>query len=272
MKPFVVESPCSESWNEMRQVAGAARHCASCRKAVFDLSAMTEQQIRGLVSLTDGDFCGRQIIRDGAIVVAPEPVPMRSAWPWRMVTRGAVVAGALASAACEGAATAAPGPTPIVIADRGGDPVPDRPVTPPPTPPIAPAENPDLIMAGGMAPPRAQVNSAVYFARGKSAVQRASASILDDIAATLAANPWIDRIAVVGHASVDDGPAARAEGLAKARAEAVRAYLVKRGIDANRLVVASRAAREPFDPGHGADANAKNRRVEVRMCQGDECP
>jgi len=55
--------------------------------------------------------------------------------------------------------------------------------------------------------------------------------------------------------------------LGQKRAEAVKAYLVKMGIDGNRIQTTSFGKEVPVDPGHGEEAWAKNRRVHFRIDQ-----
>ena len=52
--------------------------------------------------------------------------------------------------------------------------------------------------------------------------------------------------------------------IARKRAEAVKAYLVKeRGIEESRITTRSAGATKPLDTGKDAAARARNRRVDV---------
>lgn len=65
-----VANPCNARWEDM---AGdeRARFCGSCRKHVFNLSAMTRPEIQDLVVRTEGKFCGRFYRRsDGRMLTA----------------------------------------------------------------------------------------------------------------------------------------------------------------------------------------------------------
>jgi len=55
--------------------------------------------------------------------------------------------------------------------------------------------------------------------------------------------------------------------LGQKRAEAVKAYLVKMGIDSGRIRTISFGAEVPVDPGHTEDAWAKNRRAHFKIDQ-----
>ena len=62
-----VESPCSESWDEMRG-SEQIRFCSHCAKDVHNLSEMTRKQARRIVAAANGNICVRYIRRpDGRI-------------------------------------------------------------------------------------------------------------------------------------------------------------------------------------------------------------
>jgi outer membrane protein OmpA-like peptidoglycan-associated protein len=109
----------------------------------------------------------------------------------------------------------------------------------------------------------------VYFADGSAALQPVSQPILDALAATLQGNPQIRLIEVGGHA--DRRGRDRGDlDLARRRAEAVVAFLVGRGVDPARLRTERYGASCPLDAGSGADARARNRRVELVILETDQ--
>ena len=55
--------------------------------------------------------------------------------------------------------------------------------------------------------------------------------------------------------------------LGQKRAEAVKAYLVKMGVDGSRIRAISFGKEVPVDPGHTEDAWAKNRRAHFKIDQ-----
>ncbi|MBL8671951.1 MAG: OmpA family protein [Alphaproteobacteria bacterium] len=71
-------------------------------------------------------------------------------------------------------------------------------------------------------------------------------------------------IFVVGHADAVGGDAANV-ALSRARAEAVRAILVRAGIDARAIRILFRGAAEPAVPTAAGVADVRNRRVEVSV-------
>jgi len=56
--------------------------------------------------------------------------------------------------------------------------------------------------------------------------------------------------------------------LSDRRAKAVKAYLVKKGVDAARLTTEAVGSREPVDQAKTKEARAKNRRIEFKVTQG----
>lgn len=97
----------------------------------------------------------------------------------------------------------------------------------------------------------------VYFAPHDAQILSESGPVLDAIAATLQANPQIGAVQVEGHAH----PSERDPwSLSAARAAAVRAALIARGVDGARLSVEPYGATRPL----GRDA-AHDRRAEFRL-------
>jgi outer membrane protein OmpA-like peptidoglycan-associated protein len=83
---------------------------------------------------------------------------------------------------------------------------------------------------------------------------------LDDVASKLRQDPR-SRVVIVGYA---DGAERYPDVIARKRAEAVKAYLVKeRGVDEGRITARSAGATKPLDSGPSAAARSRNRRVDV---------
>ena len=59
------------------------------------------------------------------------------------------------------------------------------------------------------------------------------------------------------------GPALIPESLSSLRGDAVKAYLVSQGIDANRIKTEGRGKSQPVADNATAEGRAKNRRVEL---------
>ena len=74
------------------------------------------------------------------------------------------------------------------------------------------------------------------------------------------------RIVAEGHCD-ERGTVEYNLALGQKRAEAVKAYLVKMGIDGGRIKVISFGKEIPVDPGHTEEAWAKNRRAHFKIDQ-----
>lgn len=102
----------------------------------------------------------------------------------------------------------------------------------------------------------------IYFARGSSQLRDPQTPILDAMAATLVHNPQILRVRVDGHASSDE-PSPWA--IAAERAGVVRAALIARGVEAERLVAQPVGDTQPIDPRATEEARERNRRAELQI-------
>lgn len=72
----------------------------------------------------------------------------------------------------------------------------------------------------------------------------------------------VQAVRVIGHTD-NTASAAYNEGLSLRRAQAVRAYLILRGVDDNVITAEGRGLREPIADNRTADGRAQNRRVTV---------
>lgn len=104
----------------------------------------------------------------------------------------------------------------------------------------------------------------VNFAFDESALTPESHEVLDRVARALLETQWANvRFEVAGHTSAV-GTAAYNMALSERRAEAVRAYLVSRGVENSRMVARGYGQTQPiFREGTEGDA-WQNRRVELR--------
>jgi OOP family OmpA-OmpF porin len=86
---------------------------------------------------------------------------------------------------------------------------------------------------------------------------------LDSVVAFLAAEP--EAVAEVNGYALDRLVPADNTRLSQLRAEAVRAYLVSRGIHVSRITAIGRGSERLIDPGRTEEARTANRRVEIRI-------
>jgi outer membrane protein OmpA-like peptidoglycan-associated protein len=127
-----------------------------------------------------------------------------------------------------------------------------------PPQPRAPSQPTGQPMAGG-AP---MVLEGVTFGTGSARLQTAAYVELDSIAKVLAANPNL-RVEIGGHTDEAGTPADNMH-LSNLRAEAVRNYLVARGVPFQQMVARGYGASMPRTPDTTPRGRAANRRVEIR--------
>jgi outer membrane protein OmpA-like peptidoglycan-associated protein len=101
----------------------------------------------------------------------------------------------------------------------------------------------------------------VSFKPASAVLEPSSATVLDQIVATLNAWPFA-RVEIQGHTD-DNGSAEANRQLSTLRAEAVRAYLVKAGIDGKRLSAVGYGEDLPVADNTTEAGRALNRRVEM---------
>ena len=149
-----------------------------------------------------------------------------------------------------GGATAFQGATPILIA-----------ATPLPTPPPPVVEAPKP-------PPRVEfvnneivIHEKVQFDLDKAIILPASDSLLDEVADVIGKNPQIKKIEVQGHAS-SEGKEKHNVALSDARAKAVMAYLVKKGVSKDILAAKGYGSSVPLADNKTEAGRETNRRVQ----------
>lgn len=101
----------------------------------------------------------------------------------------------------------------------------------------------------------------VTFESGSSALTREAYPVLDGIAVALVEHPEV-RAEVAGYTD-DVGSAGANVRLSQLRAEAVRAYLVNRGVSAGRLSARGFGPANPVASNTTAAGRAQNRRIEL---------
>jgi outer membrane protein OmpA-like peptidoglycan-associated protein len=102
----------------------------------------------------------------------------------------------------------------------------------------------------------------VQFEKNSDALTAASHAVLDEVADSLRANADVN-VEIAGHTDAT-GEDAYNLGLSRRRAEAVRAYLVRRGVAAERLAARGYGETQPVADNDTRDGRAQNRRVELR--------
>ncbi len=86
---------------------------------------------------------------------------------------------------------------------------------------------------------------------------------LDEMAEVLKAHPEL-RVNIVGHTD-NHGSDAYNQSLSERRAEAIKAYLVKRGVEGGRLTTEGRGESQPIVPNDTDENRLRNRRTEFEV-------
>lgn len=113
---------------------------------------------------------------------------------------------------------------------------------------------------------RIEFDGAIEFELDSDALTDESGPTLQALKQTLVDNPGLDRVEVAGHAD-STGEDAHNLDLTRRRADAVRTWLVKRGVAPARLVSMGYSSYCPKNASDPTDA--KNRRVELAIVQRD---
>ena len=160
---------------------------------------------------------------------------------------------------CDGAIKPPPPPPPPAPA----------PMAPPPPPPVAPVDAPRPAPAPVAVVPAAPVQEKVTFAADaffdfdKSVLKpEAQAKLADLVDKTKAVN--LEVIIAVGHTD-SVGTGTYNQKLSVARAEAVKNFLVSKGVERNRVYTEGKGLTQPVADNKTSEGRAKNRRVEVEV-------
>ncbi len=133
------------------------------------------------------------------------------------------------------------------------------PTPPPPPPPPAPAPAPKP------APVAEKVTLAadVLFDFDKSILKNEGKNKLDDLATKVKAIN-LEVVIAIGHTD-SIGSDAYNQKLSVRRAESVKAYLVSRGVEPNRIYTEGKGEKQPVASNKTKDGRQKNRRVEIEV-------
>lgn len=140
---------------------------------------------------------------------------------------------------------------PVVITARA--PAPPPAPTPPPPPPTVQLEA-----------SRIRVDEKIMFEVDSAQIDPRSNRLLDQIAAIITQHPEVGNIRVEGHTDRQGG-ADYNRGLSQRRAQAVVAYLVSKGVPAERLRAQGFGFDRPLGSNDTEEGRSQNRRVEFNF-------
>jgi len=141
-------------------------------------------------------------------------------------------------------------------------------ITPAPAPAAAPAPAPAAAPAPAPAPAAAVSSKVTYAADAffdfdKSVIKPEGKAKLDDLADKVKAIN-LEVIIAVGHTD-SVGSDAYNQKLSLRRSQAVKAYLVSKGIDKTRIYTEGKGEKQPVADNKTKEGRAKNRRVEIEV-------
>lgn len=106
-----------------------------------------------------------------------------------------------------------------------------------------------------------EIKEKVYFRTGRARIRRRSFKMLNQVASVLRNYEHIEKVRIEGHTDAR-GPKRRNQRLSQRRAEAVRQFLVNKGIAPERLVAKGYGEQMPIASNRTRPGRRRNRRVE----------
>jgi len=149
---------------------------------------------------------------------------------------------------CDGAAKPPPPPPPPAPAPMAAPPAP-----PPPPPPAPPAPTSEKVTYA----------ADTFFDFDKYALKPEGKAKLDDLIGKMAGMN-LEVIIAVGYTD-NIGTFEYNQKLSERRANAVKEYLVSKGVEKNRIYTEGKSYKDPIASNKTAEGRAKNRRVEIEM-------
>lgn len=139
-----------------------------------------------------------------------------------------------------------------------------------PTPPAAPKApiklQAPIKLKAKLVGNKIEITEKVMFDYNKATIKVESHSLLADVAKVISDHKQIQKIRVEGHTDAD-GQDAYNKKLSQQRADAVRAFLVKAGIDGKVLESVGYGEEKPIADNESEEGKEKNRRVEFVVVQ-----
>jgi len=137
------------------------------------------------------------------------------------------------------------------------------PATPAPTPPPPPPPPPAPKPAPKPVAEKVTLAADVLFDFDKSVIKADGKNKLDDLSQKVRAIN-LEVVIAIGHADWI-GSDAYNQKLSVRRAESVKAYLVSKGVEPNRIYTEGKGEKQPVASNKTKEGRAKNRRVEIEV-------
>ncbi|WP_210545210.1 outer membrane protein OmpA [Rhodoferax sp. PAMC 29310] len=159
---------------------------------------------------------------------------------------------ATAAVGCDGAIVAAPAAAPAPVTPKAAEPMAPKAAAP------APAAAPMPVAAA-----KVTYASDAFFDFDKAVLKPEGKAKLDDLVGKVKGIN-LEVIIAVGHTDAT-GADAYNQKLSVKRSEAVKAYLVSKGIEKNRVYTEGKGEAQPVADNKTRDGRSKNRRVEIEV-------
>jgi len=146
--------------------------------------------------------------------------------------------------------------------------VPQTPVVPvaPPTPPVVepPVAEPPVVQPPPVVLSRVVLHADTFFDFDKSSLKPEGRQVLDQVAEQVNTLREVEGVIAIGHTD-STGSDVYNQRLSERRAEAVKTYLVSKGVDANHIQTEGKGKTMPAASNATRAGRAQNRRVEIEI-------
>ncbi|HEX4418154.1 MAG TPA: OmpA family protein [Kofleriaceae bacterium] len=143
-------------------------------------------------------------------------------------------------------------------------------VAPPPAPepaaPPPPEPAPEPKPTATVGAEKIELSETVQFETDSAVLVDRSKKLLDEVVTVINDNPDLKRLVIEGHTD-SNASHAHNQKLSEQRVEAVKAYLVEKGVDAKKLKTKAFGETKPIADNKTEDGRAKNRRVDFRIVE-----
>jgi len=167
----------------------------------------------------------------------------------------AILVAAAFAAACATTEEPKPAPPPPAPAPKPAPAPEPRPAPPPPAPKPAPKPKPVA--------EKVTFAADVLFDFDKAVIKPEGMSKLDDLSSKMRGIN-LEVVIAIGHAD-SIGSDAYNQRLSVRRAESVKAYLVSKGVESNRVYTEGKGEAQPVADNKTRDGRARNRRTEIEV-------